>query len=85
MSVPFTDRKIVLVTGINGFIASRIGYDLLEKGYVLRGTLRSPHSAHALLEGAYKRYADRVQIVVVTDMTIPKAFDEAVKGVLLPV
>ena len=77
------DQKIVLVTGINGYIASRIGLSLLEKGYVLRGTLRSPYSADALLKGAYEQYADRVQIVVVPDMTIPKAFDEAVKGAIL--
>ncbi|MCJ1394595.1 hypothetical protein MMC18_007475, partial [Xylographa bjoerkii] len=81
MSSTKSDGKIVLVSGINGYIASTIGLDLLKKGYTLRGTSRSAHSADALLKGAYKDYVDRVQMVSVPDMTIPGAFDEAVKGV----
>ncbi|MCJ1479083.1 hypothetical protein MMC13_007767 [Lambiella insularis] len=73
--------KIVLVSGINGYIASAIGLDLLKKGYTLRGTSRSSHSADALLRGAYKDHVDRVQMISVPDMTIPGAFDEAVKDV----
>ena len=77
-----SNAKIVVVSGINGYIASTIGLDLLKKGYTLRGTSRSTHSADALLKGAYKDYIDRVQMVSVPDMTVPGAFDEAVKGSL---
>ena len=77
-----SNGKTVLVSGINGYIASAIGLDLLKKGYTLRGTSRSAHSADALLKGAYKDYIDRVQMVSVPDMTAPGAFDEAVKGIL---
>ena len=54
--------------------------DLLEKGYTVRGTSRAKHSADVLLHGAYKQYADRVQMYSVPVMTDPGAFDEAVKG-----
>ncbi|MCJ1405848.1 hypothetical protein MMC11_009078 [Xylographa trunciseda] len=82
MSSAKSNGKVVLVSGINGYIASTIGLDLLKKGYTLRGTSRSAHSADALLKGAYKDYVDRIQMMSVPDMTIPGAFDEAVKGVV---
>ncbi|MCJ1285803.1 hypothetical protein MMC26_005144 [Xylographa opegraphella] len=81
MSSPASNDKVVLVSGINGYIASTIGLDLLKKGYTLRGTSRFAHSADALLKGAYRDYVDRVQMVSVPDMTIAGAFDETVKGV----
>ena len=33
--------KLVVLTGVTGFIAKRIAFDLLEAGYSVRGTLRS--------------------------------------------
>ena len=73
-------EKVVLVTGINGFIASRIGMDLLEKGYHLRGTVRNVSSAKRLLDGAYKAYAFKIEIVQVKDFTMEGCFEKAVKG-----
>lgn len=64
----------------NSSIASRIGLDLLEKGYTLRGTLRNYNHADALVNGAYNSWRDRVQIVIVSNMIVDGAFDEAVKG-----
>ncbi|KAA6413937.1 MAG: hypothetical protein FRX48_02299 [Lasallia pustulata] len=81
MSLPRCNGKTVLITGINGYIASRIGHDLLKKGYKIRGTSRSKPSTEALLNGAYKEFAGRVETISVPDMTVPGAFDEAVKGV----
>ena len=80
MSPVPSNGKIILVSGINGFIAAHVGLQVLEAGYLLRGTSRSARSAEPLLKGAYKDYADRVELVTVPDMTIPGAFDEAVKG-----
>lgn len=37
--------KTVVLTGITGFIAKRIAFDLLEAGHHVRGTLRSPSRA----------------------------------------
>ena len=72
--------QIVLVTGINGYIASVIGLALLEKGYTLRGTARAVKSTAPLLEGGYEKYASQVEIVEVPNMEIAGAFDTAVKG-----
>ncbi|MCJ1267695.1 hypothetical protein MMC22_007581 [Lobaria immixta] len=81
MSLPPSNGKIVLVSGINGYIASSIGLDLLKKGYTLRGTLRNQNHADALVNGAYNTWRDRVQMVIVSNMIADGAFDEAVKGV----
>jgi len=80
MTLPQSNGKTVLVSGINGYIAFSIGLELLKEGYTLRGTARTTKSMEALLEGAYKEYADRCEMIVVPDMTVPGAFDKAVKG-----
>lgn len=33
--------ELVLVTGISGYIGAEVAYQLLEKGYRVRGTVRS--------------------------------------------
>ncbi|KAH9221212.1 hypothetical protein DL95DRAFT_382081 [Leptodontidium sp. 2 PMI_412] len=81
MSIPESNGKTVLVTGINGYIASVLGLHLLSKGYSLRGTTRRASSAEPLLKGPYALYSERVKIYEVPDMTIDGAFDEAVKDV----
>ncbi|KAI4115209.1 MAG: hypothetical protein LQ345_004149 [Seirophora villosa] len=73
------DEALILISGINGYIASQIGYDLLKQGYRVRGTIRTVESAEALLKGAYSPFAHRVEIVQVPDITPEGAFDEAVK------
>ena len=80
MSLSDSNRKTVLVTGINGYIASVLGLQILSKGYKLRGTCRSKDRVAVLLEGVYKDYASRVEIFEVEDITEPGAFDEAVRG-----
>jgi nucleoside-diphosphate-sugar epimerase len=82
-SPPPSNGKTVLITGLNGYIASHIGLELLSQGYTLRGTTRRPESLAALLNGPYSVYhtADRVKIFSVPDMTIPGAFDAAAQGV----
>ena len=77
-----SNGKTVLITGINGYIASVIGYHMLKKGYNVRGTIRAKECAAPLMALAYKEYATRVRIFEVLDMADPGAFDEAVKGTL---
>ncbi|TFK96039.1 NAD-binding protein, partial [Pterulicium gracile] len=69
----------ILVTGANGYIASWIVKSLLEKGYRVRGTVRTPEKADTLRE-LFKDDA-KLEIVVVEDICRTGAFDEAVKGV----
>ncbi|KAI9721280.1 MAG: hypothetical protein M1812_002442 [Candelaria pacifica] len=81
MSLPASNGRTVLITGINGYIASGIGMQVLSKGYNLRGTSRSFERTAALMDGAYKKYVSRIEIVEVPDITAPGAFDKTVRGV----
>ncbi|KAK0199490.1 D-lactaldehyde dehydrogenase [Desarmillaria ectypa] len=70
----------VLVSGANGYIAIWVVRTLLERGYSVRGTVRSTEKGKHLLE-SFKGYGDKLEVVVVEDITKEGAFDEAVKGV----
>ncbi|KAJ4490514.1 D-lactaldehyde dehydrogenase [Lentinula aciculospora] len=70
----------VLVTGANGFIATWIVRNLLEKGYNVRGTVRSVDKGIPL-QKIFEKYEDKFKFVVVPDITKEGAFDDAVKGV----
>jgi len=70
----------VPVSGANGYIAIWVVRTLLEKGYSVRGTVRSEEKA-AHLRQLFKSYGDMHEVVIVEDITKEGAFDEAVKGV----
>ncbi|KAJ7603330.1 NAD-P-binding protein [Mycena polygramma] len=72
---------LVLVTGVNGFIASHVADQLLAAGYNVRGTARSAAKLQWLHELFDKKYgAGRFEGISVPDMVADGAFDEAVKG-----
>ncbi|PQE14092.1 hypothetical protein CJF31_00006631 [Rutstroemia sp. NJR-2017a BVV2] len=48
-----SNGKIVLITGINGYIASVLADHLLKKGYSIRGTTRRIASTEPLLRGVH--------------------------------
>lgn len=62
----------VLVTGANGFIAVWLVRELLEQGFSVRGTVRSASKA-AYLEDKFKQYTDKLEIVVLEDITAVRA------------
>ncbi|THH09441.1 hypothetical protein EW145_g2001 [Phellinidium pouzarii] len=72
----------VLVSGANGFIAVWVVKDLLEHGYAVRGTVRAESKATHLLN-LFKREAasGKFELFIVSDITAPGAFDDAVKGI----
>ncbi|KAJ4007482.1 hypothetical protein NW752_007538 [Fusarium irregulare] len=72
----------VLVTGATGFIASHVVRQFLQRGYKVRGTARNLDQASWLIERHFKSYYESYsfQIVLVPDLSVPGAFDEAVKG-----
>lgn len=72
--------QTILVTGINGFIASHIGRQLLEKGFAVRGTSRSASAGPQLRRSAFKGFEEHYEHLVVPDMTVEGAFDEASQG-----
>ncbi|KAI0076359.1 NAD-P-binding protein [Panus rudis PR-1116 ss-1] len=78
--MPAVPSGKVLVSGANGFVATWVVKNLLDQGYSVRGTVRSqskiPH-----LQKIFGSYGDKVEFVVVEDITKPGAFDEYVKDV----
>ncbi|KAF8987068.1 hypothetical protein BDQ17DRAFT_1375438 [Cyathus striatus] len=58
----------VLVTGANGYLAMWIVRTLLERGYSVRGTVRSASKGTYLTE-YFKGYGDRFEIYIVPDIT----------------
>lgn len=80
-------KGLVLISGVNGYIAAVVAHHLLSEGYFVRGTVRKASSAAPLLEGPLKPYAENgsFTVVEVPDITVDGAFDEAAKGSFPPI
>jgi nucleoside-diphosphate-sugar epimerase len=72
--------ETILVTGATSFIAGHIVKLLLEKGYNVRGTVRSQAKEANVLETIPENVRDRVSFVHVADIATD-SFDEAVQGI----
>lgn len=72
----------VLVTGVNGLIASHVADQLIQAGYNVKGTVRSEDKGKMMAETFEKRYSgkDAFSYVVVEDMSTKDAFHDAIKG-----
>lgn len=75
-------KGLILISGVNGYIAARAAQHFLESGFSVRGTVRKLGSAKSLLEESWKEYAEagKLEVVEIPDITVEGAFDEAVKG-----
>lgn len=73
----------ILVTGVTGFIASHIALEFLNFGYKVRGTVRDTTKARWVTEEMFPSATStgEFEAVLVPDMSIEGAFDEAVQGV----
>jgi nucleoside-diphosphate-sugar epimerase len=78
MSSP--SEQTIPVTGASGFVASHIIKTFLERGYDVRGTVRSESSANTIKK-TVSQYADRLSFITVPDIGSDDAFNEAIKGV----
>lgn len=80
-------KPLVLITGINGYIAAHTARAFLQAGYAVRGTVRDAESknAKALVRALSQYHQDNdrglLEIVEVPDISAVRAFDGAVKGV----
>lgn len=80
--LPAPNNKTILITGVNGYIASNLAYYFLTSGYFIRGAVRSStKKAFVLNSSAFKPFASRIQIFIVPHITVEDAFKEAVKGI----
>jgi nucleoside-diphosphate-sugar epimerase len=76
-------KDLILISGVNGYIAAVTAKYFLDHGHSVRGTVRKASSAQAMIDGPLKSYAEsgKFTIAEVPDITVDGAFDEAVKGV----
>ncbi|KAH9921282.1 D-lactaldehyde dehydrogenase [Amylocystis lapponica] len=78
--MPATPSGKVLVTGANGFIGIWVVTRLLERGYSVRGTVRTAPRAEQLKE-QFQSYGERFECVVIDDITKPGVFDTSLNGI----
>ncbi|GAA5899521.1 hypothetical protein JCM6882_001139 [Rhodosporidiobolus microsporus] len=74
--------SLVLLTGASGFLAAHVAQQLLQRGFRVRGTVRSA-SKGEYLDALFEKEGlkSKWEWVVVEDVEQEGAFDEAVKGV----
>ena len=71
----------ILVTGVNGLVASHVADQALRAGYNVVGTVRDAKKAQWMKDRFEKEYGKGCfEISTVPDMAAEGAFDEAVKG-----
>ncbi|EKM52293.1 uncharacterized protein PHACADRAFT_148848 [Phanerochaete carnosa HHB-10118-sp] len=77
MTAPVPPGSLILVTGVNGHIASATALRLLQKGYRVRGAVRAL-KAGAYVQNEFKEYKDNFELIEVPDIV---AFDGALDGI----
>lgn len=85
MADPVPPGSLILLTGINGHVASAIALRLLEGGYRVRGTVRFISSARMVYDALTKAFGtEKLEIIAVgEDIAKEGVFDSAVKGACL--
>lgn len=66
----------VVLTGVTGFIAKRIAFDLLEKGYSVRGTLRSMSRADEVRDALRPHLSDPAALDRLSFVTLDLGRDD---------
>jgi nucleoside-diphosphate-sugar epimerase len=82
MSNAIPRGSLVLVTGINGFVAAHVADQLLRAGYKVRGTARTVEKAEIVRKALEKEHGtENFEVAIVADITKDGAFEDAVKGI----
>ncbi|KXN92645.1 Aldehyde reductase 2 [Leucoagaricus sp. SymC.cos] len=71
--------SLVVITGVNGHLASATAIRLLQKGYKVRGTVRALKSGN-YVRREFASFGSNFELVEVRDITITGAFDKALEG-----
>jgi nucleoside-diphosphate-sugar epimerase len=73
--------ETILVTGVNGLIASHIADQLLGAGYAVKGTVRSVQKHQWMIPFFQSRHPNtRFTLIDIPDIGISGCFDDAVQG-----
>ena len=75
-----SSKPLVLVTGPSGFVGAHVFSALLNAGYAVKGTIRSPSKAK-YLEDKFSAFASDISFITVPDLQAAHALDEAVQDV----
>jgi nucleoside-diphosphate-sugar epimerase len=77
------EGSLILLTGATGFVSAHIIQQLLRRGYRVRGTVRNLSKAEWLANELFREEASEgaFELVLVEDMAVDNAFDEAMHGV----
>ncbi|KAF2171175.1 hypothetical protein M409DRAFT_18292 [Zasmidium cellare ATCC 36951] len=75
-----TQKPLILVTGASGFIGSHTVNNFLRHGYRVCLAGRNESTCKRLLK-THAAHSTQLETTVVPDITVPGAFDTAVKGV----
>ena len=71
----------ILVTGVNGYIASHVADQALNYGYLVRGVVRSTSKNKWMIDFFEKKFGKgSFELAEVADYTKEGAFSEAMKG-----
>ncbi|KAK4157369.1 SGNH hydrolase-type esterase domain-containing protein [Chaetomidium leptoderma] len=75
-------RGLVLITGINGYVAAHTAASFLKAGYAARGTVRTRTANVESLVHTLGQYheGNRLELVEVPDISVDGAFDRAVEA-----
>lgn len=72
----------VLITGVNGFIASNVADQFLKFGYKVRGTTRDVQKNAWIVNLFDRKYGPgKMELVSLPDVEADGAYDEVVKGI----
>ena len=72
-------KEHILIPGITGFLALQIAKDLLEKGYLIKGTVRSISNESKMLAVKELPFQENLEICE-ADLMNPESIDAAVNG-----
>lgn len=76
--------SLVLITGGTGHLGFKVLRDALDAGYRVRAAVRSQAKAESVRNNSFinaTHYVDNLEFVIVPDLSVSGAYDEAVKGV----
>ncbi|KAF9889734.1 hypothetical protein FE257_007040 [Aspergillus nanangensis] len=73
---------LVLITGVNGFLASHLALQLLQRGYAVKGTVRTPETASWITSAMKSHYPNApFQAVVIPNLSAPGIMDSLLQDV----
>ena len=77
-----SNPRLVLITGINGYIAAHTAASFLRAGYAVRGTVRArtPNVESLVRKLSECHDGTKLELVEVPDISANGAFDRAVQG-----